>query len=165
MSKKIVYHGCTHAHNNIKLNVCHFGFHCGTLCQAIDIANPERLEDKYDWENRYIYVCKIYPTKNNCIEIKDLFTYDCMLLPNMKKIIKASILKNKKYKNILYHIDECDTLEELRQLLLNNNIKYIKYFNSYETNGYSYCIIDDEFEYTLYTMYDYLTNLQTLYKQ
>lgn len=154
----LVYHGSSRKINYINLDECHLGWHCGNLCQAIDIADPKRKNDKFDWNNSYLYVSNIYPDKQNTLYIKDVFRYYDNFLKDIIIEIKSKL--KEQFPNILYdNIDNCENEEELRDFLLENNIKYIEYDNIIESNGISFVILD-EFELNNieeYNLYEFLT--------
>lgn len=152
-----VYHGSKKKINFIDYHKCHLGWHAGNLCQAIDIIEPKRLSDGYDWNKGYIYVSEINLTDTNTITIPDVFLYDYNFIDTIKKTLKAC-LKNQLPKNDAIHkLDDCYSEADVRRVLLKNRIKYIRYENKYETKGVSYCILDEEVNKIEFKLYDFLT--------
>lgn len=152
-----VYHGSKKKINFIDYQKCHLGWHAGNLCQAIDIIEPKRLSDSYDWANGYIYVSVINVTDENTITVPDVFLYDYDFIDNIKRALKACLRNQFPHNDAIHSLDDCYTEKDVRKVLLNNGIKYIRYENKYETKGYSYCILDEDLYIQEYTLYDFLT--------
>ena len=72
----LVYHGSSKKINCIDIDECHLGWHCGNLCQAIDIADPKRKSNKFLWSDSYLYVSDINPNGQNTLYLKDIFIYN-----------------------------------------------------------------------------------------
>lgn len=153
-----VYHGSKDKLTSVSLSTCHLGWHAGTLCQAIDIAEPKRIENKYDWDSIYLYVCDIFPDETNCIKIPDVFRYDSDFESDIIKALKTSCTVQKKNPMLISALDNCVTAQDIRQTLLRYDIKYIQYENSFESKGMSYCILE-HIKVQRYTFLDYLNKL------
>lgn len=154
----LVYHGSSKKINCIDIDECHLGWHCGNLCQAIDIANPKRKSNKFLWEDSYLYVSDINPNGQNTLYLKDIFRYYDNFLHDIIIEIKSKL--KEQFPDILYdNIDNCENNEELREFLLKNNIKYIEYDNIVETEGTSFVILDESELNNIeeYTFYEFLT--------
>jgi len=117
------------------------GFHVGTLQHAIDkIFDVDRSR----FYNQFIYTVEINPTEYNCIHLeKDIFEEGMGLYP-FKSIIKEYL--DKDLLNDFDFIDkfnECESLSDLRELLIDVDYQYISYNNQFEGPGMSYCILTD----------------------
>lgn len=163
-----LYHGTYYKIDYIDLNRCHFGLHFGNICQAIDKIELKYDGTRYDWDKGFLYVYEINEDELNihCLEISDIFLYDDEFIFNLKRTIIASL--NVKYKNIdkshIRNIENCLYEEEIRNILINDfSIYYLKYKNKYETDGISYCIINENILKNIkeYKLKDYLiSNIQ-----
>lgn len=152
-----VYHGSKTSIKFIDYQRCHLGWHAGNLCQAIDIIEPKRLSDSYDWDTGFIYVSVINVTDANTITVPDVFVYDYDFVDTIKKTLKACLKNQFPQNDAIHNLDNCYTEEDVRRVLLKNGIKYIRYKNKYETKGTSYCILDEDVDKIEYTLYNFLT--------
>lgn len=160
-----VYHGSHEKIKYINYDICHLGWHAGTLCHAIDAAEPKRMSDSYDWENSYIYVSEIDVTDENTVTIPDVFLYDSDFISIIKKTLKACIKNQFLDNRAAIVIDDCNEMSDIRETLLNNGIKYIRYENKYESPGVSYCILDENINIIEFTLYNFLTTQLTWTKK
>lgn len=152
-----VYHGSKKKIDLVDYQKCHLGWHAGNLCQAIDIIEPKRLSDGYDWNTGYIYVSEINITDINTVTVPDVFLYDYDFIDNIKKALKASLINQFPHNDAIHTLDDCYTEYDVRRVLLKNGIKYIRYENKYETKGFSYCILDENVNKIEFALYDFLT--------
>lgn len=155
----LVFHGSSQRIDYIDIDKCHLGWHCGNICQAIDITDPKRHNDKFDWETTYIYVSDIYPTHDNTIYIEDKFRYSDNFLDDIITELSNKLISE--FPNIsLNDLYTCESERDVRDFLLYNNIKYIAaYENLIESRGLSFVILDEgEIDNIQeYTFYDFLT--------
>ena len=94
----------------------------------------------------------------------DINEKEMITLPDCISWADLSIVKEKlsnKYPSMI--IDNINSLESLREYLVNKGIKYIRYKNEIEGKGYSYILLDENINFTRYTVRDIINKISEQY--
>lgn len=149
-----IFHGSRDCFDNILLyKCCDIGFHCGTLEQAIHRIIDGGTCYVKTFFNSYIYEFDI-----------DINEKEMITLPDCISWADLSIVKEKlsnEYPSMI--IDNINSLESLREYLANKGIKYIRYKNEIEGKGYSYILLDENINFTRYTVRDIINKISEQY--
>lgn len=142
-----VFHGSLCDFNKIELfHSFDLGFHCGTLNQAICRLN----DDSGNIFEGFIYEVNIDVNSKNTVTVDD-----CISWANFGKVMNE-------FKSAKYDLKDCKTLEDIREKLVNDGIKFIRYKNVIEGKGYSYILLTSEHELIKHTVEDLLYKIGEL---
>lgn len=154
------FHGSRVKIDWVDVGKLHFGWHCGTLMQAMECGE---INFPREFPEKYMYVTEIHPTAWNTLVVKDVFQYGDGFFRDLKREILRQ-MSGMDYFRVLVSRDE----EQLRSLLLGMGIRYLKYENAYEQDrSWSWCVLTEDgldLEIEEWTFKDLLDALESSFK-
>lgn len=149
-----LFHGSYDCFDEILLHkCCDLGFHCGTLEQAL-----YRILDTNKCYTETFFKSFVYELNLDIDDKEVIDLPDCISWADIKTV-KEKIIEKYPFLNI----EAIQSTEKLREYFLKLNIRYIRYENKIEGNGYSYILLDENAEFERYTVREMINKISENY--